>query len=93
MLPTRPVSQFMPTSRMTNQKDVEAVNALISGLALDDTSHYIPMDTSGSSPVVLRRKPPLPPNPGETVAVNVRASIAFTAPTGVSTFGHGPKIG
>jgi len=98
-LPERPVSQFVTSSRITNQQDADAVSALISGLTLDtnDNGHYIPMDTGTKpSPVITRRKPPPPPKTqGETVAVNVRASIAISTPSGItsSTFGHGPKQG
>lgn len=101
-MPARPVSQFVTpsSSRTTSQQDADAVSALISGLTLDtnDSGHYIPMDTgdksSKQSPVILRRKPPPPPKTqSETVAVNIRASIAITTPSGVSTFGHGPKQG
>lgn len=101
-LPERPVSQFVTSSRLTKQQDAEAVSALISGLTLDtnDNGHYIPMDTGNKSgkqsPVITRRKPPPPPKThGETVAVNVRASIAISTPSEItsSTFGHGPTQG
>lgn len=75
---------------------LSGMSPLVSGLTLVGNDSPSVDKLPGGSPIV-RRRAPVPP-PGETVAVNVRASMfvpstvsdsVFSSMT--STFGHGPK--
>lgn len=97
-LPTRPVSQMiLPGGGYPKGlQGLSGMSPLVSGLTLVGNDSPSVDKLPGGSPIV-RRRAPVPP-PGETVAVNVRASMfvpstvsdsVFSSMT--STFGHGPK--
>ena len=97
-LPTRPVSQMIlpGAGYMKGIQVLPGMSPLVSGLTLIGSESPSVDKVPVGSPVV-RRRAPIPPS-GETVAVNVRASMFLpsTASDSVfrpmtSTFGHGPK--
>lgn len=95
---SRPASQMILPGGglMKGAQGLPGMSPMLSGLGLSSNdSPSINKLTMGSP--VIRRRAPVPPS-GETVAVNVRASMfvpstvadnSFTAMT--SSFGHGPK--
>ncbi|XP_048590498.1 vegetative cell wall protein gp1-like [Nematostella vectensis] len=105
-LPPRPVSQMiMPSSRQGRSQEPTSMSSLLAGLSLqsNDSHHGLANSpwtrdmsaSSNASPVVMRRKAPVPPRTtGETVPISVRQSVALPSSTNVatgSTFGHGVK--
>ena len=84
---------------MKGIQGLQGMSPLVSGLTLVGSDTPSVDKLSGASPVVRRRAHGTPvPRSGETVAVNVRASMfvpstasesTFSSMT--STFGHGPK--
>lgn len=97
-LNSRPVSQMILPGGgfLKGAQGLPGISPMLSGRGLSrNDSPSIDKLAMGSP--VIRRRAPVPPS-GETVAVNVRASMfvpstvadnSFTAMT--STFGHGPK--